>query len=147
MLEATEFVTLSGQPALTREGHQLANAPKRTGSIWTRQDFGTFGEIKGVWIGGGARFVGNRPTTDTYQVIDYTTFINNTTFMGGRLAEPWRLRSYTVVDLGIGGRFELGKVRYNVSVSAKNVLDKTYLVQRYHFGAPRTFEGRVSVSF
>jgi iron complex outermembrane receptor protein len=147
VLDATEFVTISGEPQLTRKGHQLANAPKRTASIWTRQDLGTFGDIKGVWIGGGARFVGNRPTTDTYQVIDYTTFINNTTFTGGRLAEPWRLRSYTVVDLGIGGRFELGKTRYNVSVSAKNIFDKTYLVQRYHFGAPRTFEGRVSVSF
>jgi outer membrane receptor protein involved in Fe transport len=80
-------------------------------------------------------------------VIDYTAFINTTTFTGGRLAEPWRLQSYTVADLGFGGRFEVGKVRYNVSGSIKNIFDETYLVQRFHFGAPRTFEGRVSVSF
>jgi iron complex outermembrane recepter protein len=147
VLEATEFVTLSGQPQLTRKGHQLANAPKRTASFWLRHDLGNFGRLKGVWVGGGARFVGNRPTTDTYQVIDYTTFINNTTFTGGRLAAPWRLQSYTVGDLGFGGRFEIGKVRYNVSGSIKNLFDETYLLHRNHFGAPRTFEGRVSVSF
>src|SRR5688572_5290584 len=121
VLEATEFVTISGQPQLTRKGHQLANAPKRTTSMWLRQDLGNWGRVKGVWVGGGARFVGNRPTLDTYQVIDYTTFINTTTFTGGRLAEPWRLQSYTVADLGFGGRFEVGKVRYNVSASIKNI--------------------------
>lgn len=147
VLEATEFVTISGQPQLTRKGHQLANAPKRTGSIWARQDLGSWGRLKGLWVGAGVRFVGNRPTTDTYRVIDYTTFINNTTFTGGRLAEPWRLQSYTVGDFSFGGRFEVGKMRYNVSGSVKNVTDETYLIQRFHFGAPRTFEGRVSVAF
>jgi iron complex outermembrane receptor protein len=147
VLEATEFVTISGQTQLTRKGHQLGNAPKRTASIWVRQDLGTFGPIKGVWVGAGGRFVGNRPTLDTYRVIDYTTFINNTTFTGGRLAEPWRLQSYTVFDFSVGGRFEIGRTRYNTSVSVKNLTDETYLLQRVHFGAPRTIEGRVTVSF
>lgn len=147
VLEATEFVTISGQPQLTRKGHQLANAPKRTASIWARQDLGSFGEFKGAWVGAGARFVGNRATSDTYRVMDYTGFTNNTTFTGGRLVEPWRLQSYTVADLSLGGRFEVGKMRYNVSASVKNLFDEKYLVQRFHFGAPRTFEGRVSVSF
>jgi iron complex outermembrane receptor protein len=147
VLDATEFVTISGQPQLTRKGHQLANAPKRTGSIWVRQELGNFGFLKGVWAGAGVRFVGNRATTDTYRVIDYTTFINTTTFTGGRLAEPWRLQSYTVADFSIGGRFELRKMRYNLSAAVKNLTDETYLIQRFHFGAPRTFEGRVSVSF
>lgn len=147
VLEATEFVTISGQPQLTRKGHQLANAPKRTTSLWARQELGDFGSLKGAWVGGGFRFVGNRPTSDTYSVIDYTTFINNTTFTGGRLVEGWRLQSYLVGDLSFGGRFQIGRTRYGVSGSIKNIADKTYLVQRFHFGAPRTFEVRLTASF
>ena len=147
VLEATEFVTLSGQRQLTRKGHQLANAPKRTASLWLRQELGDFGRIKGVWAGGGVRFVGNRPTSDTYNVIDYAAFINNTTFTGGRLVENWRLQSYTVGDLSAGARVQLGRIRYGLSVSLKNVTDETYLIQRYHFGAPRTWEMRLTTSF
>ncbi len=147
VLEATDFVTISGQPQLTRKGHQLANAPKRTTSMWVRQELGNLGGLKGLWIGGGFRFVGNRPTSDTYNVIDYTTFINNTNFTGGRLAEGWRLQSYTVGDVSFGGRFELGKVRYGLAGSVRNITDERYLVQRFHFGAPRTFELRLSTSF
>ncbi|WP_414660366.1 TonB-dependent siderophore receptor [Horticoccus sp. 23ND18S-11] len=147
VLEATDFVTVSGQPQLTRKGHQLANAPKRTTSLWVRQELGSVGGVKGLWIGGGFRFVGNRATSDTYNVIDYTTFINTTTFTGGRLVEGWRLQSYTVGDVSFGGRFELGGVRYGVSGSVRNVTDERYLIQRFHFGAPRTFELRFSTSF
>ncbi len=147
VLEATEFITISGQPQLTRKGHQLANAPKRSTSLWLRQDLGNVGPFNGVWVGGGARFVGNRPTSDTYNVIDYTTFINTTNFTGGRLAENWRLQSYTVGDVSFGGRLQLGNVRYGISGSIKNVTDETYLVQRFHFGAPRTYEVRLSMGF
>lgn len=147
VLEATEFVTISGQPQLTRKGHQLANAPKRTTSLWVRQDLGNFGPLKGAWVAGGFRFVGGRPTSDTYNVINYTTFVNTTTFTGGTLAEGWRLQAYTVGDLSFGGRFQVGKVRYGISGALKNITDERYLVQRYHFGAPRTFEMRLSTSF
>jgi len=147
VLEATEFVTISGQPQLTRKGHQLANAPKRTLSFWVRQDLGNVGKLQGVWVGGGARFVGNRPTSDTYNVVDYTAFVNTTTFTGGRLVEGWRLQSYTVGDLSAGARLQLGKVRYGVSASLKNVTDEKYLIQRFHFGAPRTWELRLTTSF
>ncbi len=147
VLEATEFITISGQRQLTRKGHQLANAPKRTTSLWLRQELGDFGPLKGAWVGGGFRFVGNRPTSDTYNVVDYTAFINNTTFTGGRLVEGWRLQSYTVGDLTGGARLQFGKMRYGLSVSLKNVTDETYLIQRFHFGAPRTWEMRLSASF
>jgi iron complex outermembrane receptor protein len=147
VLEATEAVMISGQPQLTRKGHQLANAPKRTASLWVRQELGNFGPLKGAWVGGGVRFVGNRPTSDTYNVIDYTAFVNTTTFTGGRLVEGWRLQSYTVGDLTCGGRFQVGKVRYGISASLKNVTDETYLIQRFHFGAPRTWEMRLTTSF
>jgi len=141
VLEATEFISISGQPQLTRKGHQLANAPKRTTSLWLRQELGDFGPLKGAWVGGGFRFVGNRPTSDTYNVIDYTTFT------GGRLVEDWRLQSYTVGDLTGGARVQIGKARYGLSVSLKNVTDEKYLIQRFHFGAPRTWEMRLSTSF
>lgn len=147
VLEATEFVTIDGQPQLTRKGHQLANAPKRTASFWLRQEFGDVGPLKGVWAGGGVRFVGNRPTSDTYNVFDYTATANATTFTGGRLVENWRLQSYTIGDLTAGARIQLGKVRYGLSVSLKNVTDETYLIQRFHFGAPRTWEMRLTTSF
>lgn len=159
VLEATEFIRIDGQPVLTRKGHQLANAPKRTLSAWMRQDFGDFGPVRNFWVGAGFRFVGNRPTDDTWRVVDYTsiqldpgqTAVNlqgtNANFIGGRLAEPWRLDSYTIWDLSVGGRFQIGKMRYNAALSAKNLTDESYLVQRVHFGAPRTFEFRLTTSF
>ena len=155
VLEASEFVTINGEQHLTRKGHQLGNAAKRTASMWVRQDLGRLGPINNVWVGAGFRFVGNRPTEDTYRVIDYTGFTPaniagngaNVNFIGGRLVEPWRLQSYTIFDLGFGGTFEVGKVRYNASVSIKNLADESYFVQRVHFGAPRTFEGRITMSF
>jgi iron complex outermembrane receptor protein len=159
VLEATESVRINGQAVLTRKGHQLANAPKRTLSAWMRQDFGVVGPFKNVWAGAGFRFVGNRPTDDQWRVVDYTSFtldpgqtaINlqgtNVNFVGGRLAEPWRLDSYTVWDLSFGGRIEIGKMRYNAAVSVKNLTDEDYLLQRVHYAAPRTFEFRVTTSF
>jgi iron complex outermembrane receptor protein len=159
VLEATEFVRINGQAVPTRKGHQLANAPKRTASLWVRQDFGDVGSFKGLWAGAGVRFVGNRPTDDTWRVIDYTSFtldpgqtaINlqgtNANFVGGRLAEPWRLDSYTLWDLSFGARMQVGRMRYNAAVSVKNLTDEKYLVQRVHFGAPRTFEFRLTTSF
>jgi hypothetical protein len=115
--------------------------------MWLRQDLGDWGQFRGVWVAGGFRFVGNRPTSDTYRVSNYTASANTTTFTGGTLGEPWRLQSYTVGDLGFGGRFQFGKVRYGLSASLKNITDETYLIQRLHFGAPRTWELRVSTSF
>ncbi len=159
VLDATESVQINGETVLTRKGHQLANAPKRTASLWVRQDFGQVGPVKGFWVGGGVRFVGNRATDDQYRVLDYTGFtlnpgqtaINlqgtNVNFTGGRLAEGWRLDSYSVWDLSFGGRFQVGKVRYNAAVSVKNLTDEKYLLQRVHYAAPRTFEGRVTMSF
>jgi iron complex outermembrane receptor protein len=147
VLEATDFINISGQPQLTRKGHQLANAPKRTLSAWVRQELGDLGALKGLWVGGGFRFVGNRPTSDTYNVIDYTAFVNTTTFTGGRLVEGWRLQSYTVGDLTAGARVQLGRVRYGLTASLKNVTDEKYLIQRFHFGAPRTWELRLTTAF
>jgi iron complex outermembrane receptor protein len=157
--EATEFITINGQPQLTRKGHQLANAPRHSGSIWVRQDLGNFAGMKGVYVGAGARYVGKRPVSDTYNVVGYTGFVlnpgqtslatngSNANFIGGTLVPAWDLKPYTVFDLTAGGNFQLGSIRYRAAVSAKNLFDKTYLQQRYHWGAPRTFEGRVTVSF
>jgi iron complex outermembrane receptor protein len=159
VLEATESVRINGQPVLTRKGHQLANAARHTASMWMRQDFGAVGPLKGLWAGAGFRFVGSRPTDDTWRVIDYTsiqldpgqTAVNlqgtNANFIGGRLAEPWRLDSYVVWDLSVGMRFDVEKVRYNAGFFVKNLTDEQYLLQRVHFAAPRTFEARLTVSF
>lgn len=120
-------------------GTREENPPARRASIARAPPY--VGTRKGV------SHVGNRPTSDTYNVIDHTTFVNTTTFTGGRLAEGWQLQSYTVGDLSFGGRFQLGNVRYGISGSVKNITDEAYLVQRFHFGAPRMFGLRFSTSF
>lgn len=159
VLEATEFVVINGEKKLTRQGHQLANAPRHSGSIWVRQDLGKFGWMKNVYVAGGARYAGSRPTSDTYIVSGYTGYVlnpgqtaiasngNNVNFTGGTLVAPWRLDSYTVFDVTTGWNFELGKQRYSAAINLKNVFDKAYLEERYHVVAPRTIEARLTVSF
>ncbi|MBL9208002.1 MAG: TonB-dependent receptor plug domain-containing protein [Opitutaceae bacterium] len=151
VLEATDSITLNGQPVLTRKGHQLANSAVHTTSLWVRQDLGNFGRFRNAYVGAGVRYVGDRPTSDTYQVQGYTSVtgasVSNGSFTGGALVKPWTLDAYTVVDFSAGGEFTLGKTRYRTSLSVKNVTDDTYLLQRYHFGAPRSFELRVAMSF
>jgi len=121
-------------------------------TYWFRPD-------KNTYILGTTTYVGGRAVSDTYNVVGYSSFTldpgqtavnlngTNGTFVGGSLLEGWRLKPYALLDLGVGGNFSLGKVRYRVSAWARNVFDKTYLVERYHFGAPRTYEARVTVSF
>jgi iron complex outermembrane receptor protein len=159
VLEATEAVTINGVQQFTRLGHQLANSPRHSSSIWIRQDLGNFGWLKGVHVAGGARYVGQRPVSDTYNVVGYTSFTlnpgqtaiaangGNVNFVGGSLQPSWTLNSYTVFDLAFGGNFQIGKIRYRAAVNLKNIADKNYLVQRYHFGAPRTGEFRLTVAF
>ena len=128
-------VVIDGVRYYTREGHRLQNAPEHTVAVWVRQDLGQLGSFNSTFVAGGGRWVSERAFTETYNVVN------------GTLVPPPNLDDYMVFDLSFGGAMEVDNVRYRAAVSVKNIFDKTYLQQRFAFGAPRTFELSVSASF
>lgn len=127
--------TINGVRVLTREGHRLQNAPEHTFSFWVRQELGALGFFENTFVMGGGRYLSERAFSETWNVV------------GGELVPPPDLGSYMVFDLTVGGSFEVNQVRYRASLALKNVLDEEYLVQRFAFGAPRTFEVSLSANF
>lgn len=127
--------TINGVRVLTREGHRLQNAPQNTAAIWVRQDLGTFGPVANVYVAGGGHYIDSRRFTETYNVIN------------GTLVPPPDLDAYYTFDVSVGGEFSVGKTHLYASLSAKNITDEVYMAERYHFGAPRTFEFTVRTSF
>ena len=125
----------SGAVYFTRTGHWLANAPKQTLSGWVRQELGSFGRIKGVYVMGGGRAVTERAMIEAYNII------------GGVPVAPPTMEGYGIFDLGTGARFNIGKNSYNIALNVKNVGDTIYLENRFRFGAPRTFTLSLRGSF
>ncbi|MCT9070351.1 TonB-dependent siderophore receptor [Cupriavidus gilardii] len=110
-------IAADSNPALV--GKLLANAPRRTASIWTTYDFA--GAASGLSVGIGATYVGER------QANTENTFA---------------LPSYTRWDANIAYRF--GKARrYKVQLTVQNLGDRRYYDSGGAFvptypGAPRT---------
>jgi iron complex outermembrane receptor protein len=126
---------INGVRVLTRSGHRLSNAPVNTVSLWMRQEIGSFGPVKNIYGAFGGHYYSERAFTEAYNVIN------------GVLTPPPMLGSYMTLDLSFGGRFSIGRTHYRASVSLKNLADKIYLIERYHFGAPRTAEMSITASF
>lgn len=129
------YVKSDVQNPVTREGHQLPNAPKHTFAIFWRQDLGDIGPAQGAYFTIGSRYVGERPFTEFWNV------------SGGVAIRPPDLRAYTLVDVGIGARFKLFDHDYTTSINVKNLFDKEYLSTRYFFGAPRTVTFSLTTRF
>jgi iron complex outermembrane receptor protein len=128
-------VVIDGVRQYTREGHRLSNAPVHTVSVWARQDLGSLGALEKTYVAGGGRFLSKRAFTESF---------NN---IGGVLTPPPDMGSYKTVDVSFGGEMTVKGTRYRGAISAKNVFDETYLLHRWAFGAPRTFEFSLTASF
>lgn len=120
---------------LTREGHWLRDAPHHTFSFLGRHTLGDFGAFKGVYVTAGGRYVSERVSTETYNII------------AGVPTAPPAMKPYTVFDLGTGARFKFLEREYTASFILKNVTDEIYLPQRYNFGAPREWQFTLSAKF
>lgn len=119
----------------TRTEHWLQNAPRHTATTYLRHEFGAFAGFKNTWVTGGGRYYSDRVFTETYNVI------------AGVPTPPPVYPSYAVFNLGVGGRFTLGGRDYDVSVQAKNIFDRVYLENRFHYGLPRTIEATFVARF
>lgn len=125
----------SGEVYLTRQGHWLRDAPKHTFAFFGRHSLGDLGMLKGFYVTAGGRYASERTTTETY------------TLVNGVPTAPATLKPYTVYDIGVGTKFNLGGREHSASLIMKNVFDKIYLPHRFSFGAPRTVTITVNMKF
>lgn len=98
-------------------GRLLPNAPKSQGGIWAKYTF-TLPALKGIGIGAGANYVGERNTMDV----------------------ALQLPSYVVCDAALYYTFD----KFKLSANLNNVFNKTHWVGGYSFrrlypGTPRNF--------
>lgn len=107
-------------------GLDLANAPRKSASFWTRYNVPT-GDLKGLGVGTGLVYVGQAwagdPTTTVY----------------------YRLASWSRVDSSIYYKWN----RYNVALNIQNLLDRRYISSAQsaltlHMGEQRKFTLSVS---
>jgi iron complex outermembrane receptor protein len=109
----------------TNIGKIAPNAPQRMGGLWAKYIIPA-GLIKGVGVGFGVNYVGERNTfNNNLQIPEYTAF---------------NAALYYTID------------KISISVNANNLADKTYFVGGYDYNrifpaAPRNFLARVGYSF
>jgi iron complex outermembrane receptor protein len=119
-------ITKSGNSA--ERGNRLRNVAEHQANLWTRYEFQN-GLFRGVGVGAGMNFVGERP--------------------GENFQPSYDLPSYTTLDLSASYRWRNIKTEF----FAMNVLDKEYFtasdftVNAVFPGAPRTLFGRVTINF
>ncbi len=125
----------SGDIYLTRQGHWLRDAPHHTFAFFGRHTLGDYGRMKGVYLTAGGRYVSERVSTETYNII------------AGVPTAPSPMRAYTVYDLGIGTNFKVLNLDCTASLIVKNVFDKIYLPHRFNFGPPREYQFTLTTRF
>jgi iron complex outermembrane recepter protein len=128
-------IALNGVRTLTRENHQLAYSPNHQFSANFRQDLGKFGALNNVYVTANGKWMGERTHTEAWVA------------KNGVLTAPWTLDPYTVVSVGVGAQFNVGRASCNASVMIKNVFDEDYLASRNYWAAPRTIELTLRASF
>jgi iron complex outermembrane receptor protein len=111
----------------SKVGLALADAPANTFSLFVKQNLGKFAAFENIWLTGGARFVDDRAAA--------------------LVVGSWTMESYWTTTLGINAQIKREKVSYSVGVSVQNLFDELYRADVHSFGAPRTYNLTLGVSF
>ncbi|WP_281613434.1 TonB-dependent receptor [Flammeovirga sp. SubArs3] len=116
-------ITESDNPA--EIGRQKENAPKNQAGFWAKYDFSQ-GTLKGLGLGFGGQYVGDRLTNTEGLVLD----------------------AYMLWDMAV--YYNIGKFR--ISANLKNLTDETYYVGGYSYdrvfpGAPRNYTIGLNYTF
>ena len=128
-------IVIGGVRYLTRQGHQLQYSPHHQISGNLRQDLGSFGFFRNLYVLADARWVDVRQYTEAWIVK------NNV------LSPPFTLDAYSLVNVGVGAEFEVGHAKCDASFRMKNVFDERYFYTRNYYGAPRTIEFSLRTHF
>lgn len=92
-------------------GMEMPNVPEHQASVWTRYEF-IEGSFEGLFLGGGARYLGDRPGGTDANVFE----------------QSWEFdaEGYVNVDFFAGKSFSAGEIEYEVQLSISNVLDEEF---------------------
>ncbi len=112
-----------------------AYSPHHQISFNARQDLGSYGGLKNLYVVANGRWVDKRQFTEAWYSL------NN------QLNKPWELNSYAVFSAGLGTQFDAFNANFNASLMIKNLFDKSYLANRNYYGAPRTIELTLRTNF
>lgn len=120
------------------QGSAPMNAPKHTANGWLNYMFD--GSLKGLTIGAGAYFVGERPSDE------FGLRPDGHGSMGG--IKPFNMSDYTTVNAQVSYSYKAATLR----VFANNILDKTGYTSYYRGGyinetAPRNFAAQLTYKF
>lgn len=108
--------TVSDSNIPVQVGARLTNAPRDSFNLWTRYDFEE-GALKGLGLGVGIAYIGNRVGYIPVADVASTTTVNEAT-------DLLDLPSYTVVDLGLYYR---ASDNLDFTFKVSNLLDKRYI--------------------
>jgi iron complex outermembrane recepter protein len=122
--------TITESPVLKEVGRQKPNAPKQQGNLWTKYVIGK-GQLKGIGIGLGGNFVGER----------FTSIVSTE-------GDPQILPAYTLLNAAVYYQFE----RFAVQINVNNLTNKIHWVGGYDYlrlfpGAPRNWLATVAYTF
>lgn len=94
-------------------GSEMPNVPEHQISLWTRYEF-VEGRFKGVFIGGGARYLGSRPAGNETNLFNKPNYV-------------FDAKAYTHVDLFFGKEFEFNSHALQIQFNITNLTDEEYI--------------------
>jgi len=107
-----------------RDNIRYTNAPEKMAAIWASYTFSETGPMRGLQVGVGASYVGERPSDTVGQ---YTS--PPTGFTPVRIQPSFWLPSYTVVEASASYRFNK---HWKAQLVIKNLLDEDYIVGSFN---------------
>jgi len=103
---------------------RYTNAPEKMAAIWASYTFSETGPLRGLQVGIGASYVGERPSDTIGQ---YTS--PPTGFTPVRIQPSFWLPSYTVVEASASYRFN---THWKAQLVIKNLLDEDYIIGSFN---------------
>ncbi|KXU37821.1 hypothetical protein AXK12_01270 [Cephaloticoccus capnophilus] len=107
-----------------RDNQRYTNAPERMAAAWASYTFSETGPLRGLSVGVGASYVGERPSDTIGQ---YTSPPPG--FTPARIQPSFWLPSYTVVEASASYRFN---EHWKAQLVIKNLLDEDYIIGSFN---------------
>jgi iron complex outermembrane receptor protein len=132
-------------------GSPLVDSAQHTGGLLTKYEFYD-GRLKGFSVGVDVSFVGRKLQRQSPNALTPPARVrraDGTTYVTGGTAPAYNFYAdpYSVVDLFAGYAWQSGKMRYDLSVSLKNVFDEVYQPSNLSRGDTRRLSFTLAAKF
>ncbi|MEX0332686.1 MAG: TonB-dependent siderophore receptor [Puniceicoccaceae bacterium] len=94
-------------------GSEMPNVPTHQANLWTRYEF-LEGRFEGVFLGGGARYLGDRPAGNETNLFNRPNYV-------------FDAKAYTHIDVFMGKEFEFSNHTLQLQFNITNLTDEKYI--------------------